>query len=359
MRRRLFTLIVLLLLVCVPRHASADQVQSFVRVKGQGKSVLRGIGLVMGLNGTGDSGKELVMARPLATVLANEGAAVSALKELEKVRTVALVMVTCTIPETGGVSDDEYDCQVAVINSATSLKGGRLYLAPLRGPFKGSPVFAIAQGSIDIEDETTPTVAKVSAGAQLIRDITMEPIGDEFDLILNTHFQGWSAAAEIAQAINGDAQRFGPKVAVAMDARTVRVRIPPAERTDRANFLASVFSASVSVSAMELPAQVICNRRKGAIVATGDVTIEPVAITHEDLTITTTIPPPEPTARDPLVRRDSWVGVQSPAPKPGEATKLEDLLAAFRTLDIPVSKQIGILEMLHNSGKLRAKFIVE
>jgi flagellar P-ring protein FlgI len=359
MRRRLFMLAVLLALIVAPNAAMADQVQTFVRVKGQGKSVLRGIGLVMGLNGTGDSGKELVMARPLATLLANEGAAVGALKELEKVRAVALVMVTVTIPETGGVIDDRFDADIVVMNSATSLRGGRLFLAPLSGPYKGAPVFAIAEGAISITDQTVPTVGRVSEGAQLIRDISMEPIGNEFDLVLHTHFQGWAASAEIAQAINGDAQRFGPKVATATDPRTIRVRIPQAERADRANFLASVFSASVNISAMELPAQIIASRRKGSIIATGDVTIEALAITHEDLTITTTTPAPVPTPRDPLVRTDKWVGVQSPSGRPGETTRLEDLLTAFRSLSVPVDKQIDILEDLHKSGKLRARLVIE
>ncbi|MDX2148857.1 MAG: flagellar basal body P-ring protein FlgI [Planctomycetota bacterium] len=340
-------------------HAQLDRVENFVRVKGHGRSVLQGIGLVMGLNQTGDSGKELVMARPLATVLQNSGSAVGALRELEKSRAVAIVSVTCEIPESGGLTNDRFDVHVAVINSASSLKGGRLYLSPMRGPFKGGPIYAVAQGPIQLEDDTIPTVGVIRGGAQLVQDVSMPALGDEFQIVVEPHFQGWSATAEIASRINSEVNPFGAPIAKALDERTVSVRVPEPERGDRANFIASVFATPVNISAMNLPAQVICNRRTGVIIATGDVTIEPAAITHADLTITTTIPPPVPTPQDPLIRREKWIGVQSPPASATDATRLSDLLAAFKSLDVPVEKQIEILQTLHKTGRLRAKLIIE
>ena len=84
--------------------AEAATVQELARLKGQGQSILRGVGLVTGLNGTGDSGKELAMARPLAQVLANSGNALASPRELLSGKSVALVMVTCVVPEAGGLS---------------------------------------------------------------------------------------------------------------------------------------------------------------------------------------------------------------------------------------------------------------
>jgi flagellar P-ring protein precursor FlgI len=337
--------------------ARASQVQDLVRIKGRGESVLRGLGLVVGLPGTGDSGKELVVARPLAKVLENEGNAVGVLKELERGRSAALVLVTATIPEEGRVTDDRVDVSVSVVNSASSLRGGRLYLAPLRGPLPGSPVYAFAEGAVELDDPTSPTVGRVRGGARLIRDVTMPELGDTFDLILNPPFRGWSAAQQIAMSINSDAQAFGAPVAVALNEYTVRVTIPEAERGDRSAFVADVLSAPVNTALLDLPAQVVVNARTGAIVVTGDVTISPGIITHKDLTITTVVPERVPTPTEPRIDRSRWAGVQV-GPDSGRAP-LSDLLTAFKQLDIEPREQINILQMLSKAGRLNARLIID
>lgn len=346
-------ILISLLLACV---AHASTVQDFVRVKGQGQSVLQGIGLVTGLPGTGDSGKDLAMARALAEALQNSGAGVGSLRELEKTGAVALVFVTCTIPAIGGRVDDRFDCSITTAGTAKSLRGGRLFLTALRGPYRGGPVYAVAEGPIDLEDGITPTTGRVRAGAQLIRDILMPEIGDEFDLILDTHFAGWPMASAIADAVNSE-HVFGPRIARAMDDRTIRVTIPAEERANRGAFLAAVFSAPVNTGA--LPAQVICNSRTGAIIVTGNVEIAPVVITHKDLVITTTIPAPTPTLEEPLIRRDGWMAMESPPATGVAAARLADLLAAFKQLDVPVADQIQILQMLQKTGKLRARLVID
>ncbi len=203
-----------------------------------------------------------------------------------------------------------------------------------------------------------PTSGKVRAGARLVRDILMPGVGDTFDLIIDQPFAGWAAASQIAVAINAKAQPQGPRVATAIDERTVRITVPEPDRMDRAGFLADVLSADVNVQLLDIPAQVICNQRTGSIIITGDVEISPVAITQKDLTITTTIPAPVASAQNPLVQRDRWTQLTSGG-RPSEMAKLADLVKAFKQLDIPVENQIGIIQMLHKTGKLQAKLIVD
>ncbi|MBM4108573.1 MAG: flagellar basal body P-ring protein FlgI [Phycisphaerae bacterium] len=352
------TCVLLVAIALAAAGAPASQVQDLVRIKGRGESVLRGMGLVVGLPGTGDSGKELVVARPLAKVLENEGNAVGVLKELERGKSVALVLVTATIPEDGRVTDDRVDVSVSVVNSASSLKGGRLYLAPLRGPLPGSPVFAFAEGAVELDDPTTPTVGRVRGGARLIRDVTMPEVGDSFDLVLNPSFRSWSAAQQIAMSINSDAQAFGAPVATPVNEFTVRVTIPEAERPDRGAFIADVLSAPVNTSLIDLPAQVVVNSRTGAIVVTGDVTISPGLITHKDLTITTVVPDRVPTPQEPRIDRSRWAGMQAGVPDGGRAP-IADLLTAFKQLDIEPREQINILQMLGKAGRLNARLVLD
>jgi flagellar P-ring protein precursor FlgI len=338
--------------------ALATTVKELVRMEGHGESVLRGVGLVVGLNGTGDSGKELAMARPLAMALENNGNAVSSPIELKNSKSCALVFVTCRVPSSGALSDDTLDVHVAVANSASSLAGGQLYLAPLRGPFRDSEVYAIAEGMIEIESAGSPTTARVRKGARVVKDILMAPVDSEFNLIIEAPYAGWASASQIASAINAKAQPQGPAVATAVDSRTIRVVIPESERADKAGFLADVLSADVNNALLDLPAQVIMNPRTGAIIITGEVTISPVAITHKNLTITTVTPPPVPTAQNPVLKQRDWTEFKLGA-RPAESARLADLVAAFEQLDIPVEEQVSIIQMLHKGGQLKAKLVMD
>ncbi len=356
--RALSLVLVLVLCVLALPRAKATTVKELVRIRGEGQSILRGVGLVVGLSGTGDSGKELAVARPLASILDNSGNTIGNLRELQNSKSVALVLVTCIVPEKGARADDRLDITVSVVNSASSLKGGELYIAPMRGPFPDSPVFAVAQGLVDLQDPSVPTLGRVRGGARMIEDILMPEIGDVFDLMIETPFAGWAAASQIASAINAKAQPQGPPVAFAVDERTIRVTIPVAERQNRAGFLADVLAAEVNMALLDLPAQVIVNQRTGAIIFTGDVQISPVVITHKDLNLTTTKPAPVPSPANPIVERDRLTGLNTET-RPSEAAKLTDLIAAFKQLDIPVEEQIGVLQMLHKTGKLQAKLIID
>jgi flagellar P-ring protein precursor FlgI len=338
--------------------ALATTVKELVRMEGQGESVLRGVGLVVGLNGTGDSGKELAMARPLAMALENNGNAVSSPIELKNSKSCALVFVTCRVSSSGALTDDTLDVHVSVANSASSLSGGQLYLAPLRGPFRDSEVYAIAEGMIEIESAASPTTARVRKGARIVKDILMAPVESEFNLIIEAPYAGWASASQIASAINAKAQPQGPAVATAVDSRTIRVVIPESERADKAGFLADVLSADVNNALLDLPAQVIMNPRTGAIIITGEVTISPVAITHKNLTITTVTPPPVATAQNPVLKQRDWTEFKLGA-RPAESARLADLVAAFEQLDIPVEEQVSIIQMLHKGGQLKAKLVMD
>lgn len=360
---RVFVALMLTLPVC----ARATTVNEIARIQGQGESVLRGVGLVVGLNGTGDQGKDLVLARPLAAVYANNGNPVL-LDELRNARTVALVTVTVTVPEGGARTDDRFDVHVAAMHSATNLAGGRLYLVPLQGPFPGQPVYAVAEGQVMTESAMSPRTGRVRGGARMIRDIRTAEVSDSFVLVLRPPFAGWAAASEVAgtitQNIYGSAGRLVgglsslPAVATVIDDRSIRIDIPPQERANAAAFVGDVLSTPINIALLRLPAQVIYNQESGMIVVTGDVEISPVAITHRDLTITTVVPAPEPTIDMPLIETRRWTGVAT-SQRPAERAKLQDLLDAFNQLKVPVTEQIAILAMLEKTGKLHARLVMD
>ncbi len=343
----------------------ATRVKDVCRLKDQGESVLQGLGLVLGLPGTGDSGKDLVLARPLAQVLANNGAPIANFEELKSSRSVALVMVTCRTPAAGVRLHDQYDVIVTALHSASSLKGGQLYLTALTGPKPGQPVYAVAEGSIEIDDETIGTRGRVRRGAQIVRPFPQSVIGDTFDLIVQPSHAGFQTTTHIAGRIRDEYQlapdgfsQVGEAIAWAVDDRTIRVRVPSGYRGNTAPFIADVLNTEFDPSQLKLPARVIVNRRTGAIIATHDVRISLVAIAHKNLVVRRITPAPQPTVANPIISTETVAGIGTYAGAQDQA-RLDDLLNAFKALDVPVEDQIEILHMLEKSGRLNAELIVD
>ncbi len=341
--------------------AGAASVQEFARLAGQGETVLQGFGLVMGLPGTGDSGEDLVVARPLAELMRNQGAAVSSFEELSESKSVAIVMVTCVIPPEGARLDDKFDVIVTAINNPKSLKGGELFLTPLRGPLRNQSVYAIAQGPLEIEGENEAR-GRVSTGARMMKSIEMHTIAANgtISLIVKPEAAGWTTTQLLANVIND--HRLGldetaPDIARAVDERRVLVEIPQAELANPASFLSDVLSIRFDPSLLSLPAKVIVDARRGTIIVTADVEISPVIISHRNLVLTTVTPAIEPTDERPVVEQQRWARLGTQA-RPRDSARINDLINAFKQLDVAIEDQITILSKLHASGRLHAELVV-
>lgn len=360
MRRWIVIFVCSALLLSATDARAGKTLREIARIKGQGASVVQGLGLVVGLNGTGDAGSELVMARPLAETLKNLGNPVS-VEDLGSSKSVALVMVSCQIPRDGAKADDQFDVSISVLNSAKSLEGGTLLITPLVGPGQRSVVYAFGQGAVSVPDPEQPTVARIANGAQMVRDIDTTPeLGGVFDLIIDSSFAGWAATSTIASEINQQylltANRLNQSVAEAVDARTIRVFVPATEREHPAAFFGDIMQTDISSALRKLPAQVRCDTRSGIIVITGDVQVSAAVITHKDLSISTTVaapgalPDPAATSEFAAVYADDT---------DVDTSRLQDLITAFDQLDIPPTEQINILRMLHDTGKLHARLIID
>lgn len=344
--------------------AGQDSLGAFVRMRGQQDSVVQGLGLVIGLNGTGDSGADLVLARPLAEALRRLGNPVADFAELRNSRSAALVMVTCTIPPMGAAVGDVYDVRVATLHSATSLLGGQLIISPLLSSNPEDPlIYAYGEGALRLEDPEHPTVAIVAGGGRVAVDIaTTAAIGDVFDLIVQPAYVGWPAVNYLSNQIEDEyyltvAPNAEP-VAVVVNERTIRVIVPEAERANPAAFVGQVMQTPVTASLLGLPAKVVANTRTGVIVVDGEVEISPAVITHKSLVISTTLPTPEPTPEAPIVERGRWARV-APGAEPPALGRIQDLLASLNQLDVPPADQIEILLLMHEAGKLHGRLIVD
>lgn len=355
---RVLSLAAVLVTLLTTTPAFAVQVQDLVRIKGMETNKLVGMGLVVGLSGTGDGGKFLPAMRPLANAMSRmvDGSTIAA--DLRDAKNVALVSVSCTLPATGVREGDRVDVQVSSIGPAKSLAGGRLFLMPLTGPLPDSPTFAFAEGPLVIENPASATNGVVRGGAQLTRDVLAQAIDAQgrLTLVLNDSVASWPMASNIASLVNGVVSPDGPSVARAIDAKNVIIEVPEYERADPAAFISNILVSYVDPSQIGDGAKVVINERTGTIIVSGDVQISPVIISHRGLTITTITPEPLPTPAAPTRSTNGFVPID---PEKRGGARLADLLQAFNQLKVEPADRIAILKEIHRSGKLHATLVIE
>ena len=353
MRPRL--LLVVIGILCLARSAQAVKIADITRIDGQRSNVLTGLGLVYGLKGTGDGGDFMPAVKPLVSMLRkfNDPATIN---ELSKVQNVAVVSLIATIPKNGVRQGDRIDVHVMSLGDAGSLRGGRLFICPMQGPIPDGGVFALSEGAITIEDPSTPTVGVIKGGCVMEVDLQQKYIDNgKFKLVLEDPAASWTTSSLVAKTINGAESENGETIAVAIDPKEVDVNIPPAERDRPDSFISRVQQLSVPMIPAEARVQI--NEKTGTMIVTGDVEISPVAISHKGLTITTVSPPPQGSARNPIVNSRATVPIDTTTG--GQNAKLQDLVDALEQLKVPVEDRITIVKELYKTGKLHAKLVME
>jgi len=336
---------------------AAVQVQDLVRIKGAEANKLVGMGIVVGLKGTGDGGKSASAMRSLASAIQqlNDPTAVAA--ELKDAKNVALVTLSVSLPASGVREGDQVDVHVSSI-AAKSLEGGRLFLCPMIGPARNSPIFAYAEGALIVEDKNIPTVAVIRKGAQLTKDIFVQYLdeGGRITLVLNDSVATLPMASNLASLINGYLSPDGPNIAKAIDQKNVVVDVPTQERRDATPFISSVLQTYVDPQMINTGARVVINEKTGTIVFSHDVQISPVGVTHRGLSINMVTPEAQPTEDAPRIERNHTVGID---PENRGGAKLADLIKVFNQLKVDAPDRIAIIKEIHRSGKLHAQLIIE
>lgn len=350
----------------VTAPAGAGQVQDFVRVRGLEGDTLVGMGLVVGLDGTGDSMKDSMIAgQPYAQLVKTLGNVGSMPRDLQKIKAVAVVLVTIRVPYGGARIGDTIDAKISTIGTAKSIKGGRListYLLPDVVPADRTDwiPFAIAEGGpIEVGSDNL-TNGVVRKGARMVRDIIKNPFdGDSVTLVLEPRYQGFPAATAIAAAINDEISLAGDTgVASVLDQQTILVRIPARARSLRNEFLAEILGYSMSADALRLRGKIIIDKRRKVITVDEGVQFRPSAVSAEGLRITAITPPPTATPENPIATTTAWTGVATDE-KDKVSPKLKSLLDALEQLDVGFDTQVAIIEALEDQGALTGELVIQ
>jgi flagellar P-ring protein precursor FlgI len=324
--------------------------RNICRVKGQEENVLRGLGLVVGLNGTGEAGDPQTM-RALARAMEILGNPIpqygmpgsASFEELRKSKNIALVWVTARVPATGARRGDKLDCEVSGINGK-SLDGGRLAFAALQGPnTQDRRVYALAEGLIHVDDEEQPLVGTVAGGCQMEEDVFTPFVQDNYiTLILDSNHANFQTVSEIAGVIRQTHFQNDESGVQALNASNIVVRVPEVYRDDPVDFVSILLE--MQVYNPEPESRVVINQRTGAIVIDGDVQIGDVVISHRNIVVEATQPLPQFAMID---------------QQEAETAKLQSLVDALNALKVPNDDAIEIIKGIDRSGKLHARLIID
>lgn len=324
---------------------AALRVAQVCTLDGQQEIRLTGMGIVVGLLGTGDSGDLKAAMQHLAQFSALNGSPVKSLDDLKKAGGgVAVVSVSATIPRTGISAGQSLDVYVKPLyGTCKSLLGGELILTPMgKELLSDSSVLGLASGDIIIEDKTLPTGGRIPNGLTMKESVDMRILrrNKQVRLLINPEYASLSMAREVARAVNDKfyLEAGNKEIARAVSTLAVDVNIPD-QYDNHVEFGALLEEVILKESTRP---RVVVNVRSGTVVVTGDVEISPAVVSHRSLTVDTT---------------ERFVALQDPSKKQNPQ-QLSDLLDALNRLRVPTSDMIAILRQLSESGRLHAEFVV-
>jgi flagellar P-ring protein precursor FlgI len=353
----------LLILCAAPPAEATSRIKDLASVEGVRQNQLIGYGLVVGLNGTGDTLNNAPFTKQsLQAMLERLG--VNIRGATLRTGNVAAVMVTANLPAFG-TQGTRIDVTVSALGDSKSLQGGTLLVTPLLGA--DGNVYAVAQGSMSIggfqaEGEASkitrgvPTVGRIANGAIIEREIEFA-LNRLNQLRLALRNADFTTAKRIATAVN---DYIGSPTAEPIDPSTVQITIP---RQYQSNVVALLTEIEQLQIEPDLAAKIVIDERSGIIVMGRDVRVSMVAVAQGNLTVTISETPqvsqPAPFSRggQTTVTPRTRIGVQEDGKKLAlvrEGVSLQQLVDGLNALGIGPRDLIAILQAIKAAGAIQA-----
>lgn len=356
------------LLFAVPAQAKTSRIKDIVNIEGVRDNQLVGYGLVVGLNGSGDSlNSSPFTKQSLIAMLERLG--VSVRDQNLNTGNVAAVMVTATLPPFTN-QGSHIDVNISSLGNASSLQGGTLLVTPLLAA--DGQAYAVAQGEVSVSGfsaggdaaevtQNIPTAGRIASGGIVEREIgfKLEELQQVRLALKNPDF---TTARRIAQAINGFTSFT---VAKAENSASVTLFRPSGYDGTIVDLITDIEQLPVQP---DQPARVVISERSGVIVMGADVRISNVAIAQGNLTIKVTETPqvsqPNPFSElgeTVVVPRTDLEINQSPDAKLAmleTGVTLQDLVTGLNRLGMQPRDIITILQAVKAAGALQAEIEV-
>ena len=354
MKTKIFLLICLFVIPMSVFGQGLIKISNITRLEGEHNNAVHGRGLVSGLIATGDQGDadkikaELALLKSMGTEveeadITSKNMAIVIVQGILKPYMKKGQIITVTVSSKG---------------SSKSLKNGQLISTMLFSPYLGKEkVFALASGPISI-DEKSPNTGTAQAVIEEDVPVTYSKTeGEDVVFYLNLNDPNFANASTIANDINllysssdvnGETDKIQDvKLAKAIDASRVRVKIPlkVIKNNDMISFIADIQKIPITDYASD--ARVLVNSRTGDVIISGTVTMDAVAIAHNDLVIKIEDP------KNPALQIDKSLASLS------GGFNLDSLVKSLNQLGAKPLDLVKILQKLHAIGALHAKLEID
>lgn len=372
--------IIVISILLMTQNAFSARIKDIANLDGVRENQLVGYGLVVGLDGTGDNTAQAPFTeQAFQNMLYQFGIRVPAGGRSSQLKNIAAVAISATLPPFARPGQ-KLDVTILSLGNATSLRGGSLLMTPLKGA--DGKVYAVSQGSVIVSgfgaqgsDGSKVTVNVTSSGTipngATVENTIDTPFVKNGAITLELTQPDFTTAERVEKAIN---RAFGYKVAQALDARAITVRVEKLsykddaygryEETDEKIRYVPLISRieNIELDPAEVGAKVIVNSRTGTIVIGRNVTIAPVAVSHGNLSVIVTERPfvsqPQAFANGRTVigsasninvtQQSNRTFVFAPGPS------LNDLVSAVNAVGAAPGDLISILEAIKAAGALNA-----
>jgi len=343
------------------------RIKDIAQIDGISSQQLVGYGLVVGLNGSGDSKQSLMANQSLRNMLKHFGITLPA--QRMRIKNVAAVMATTELSafvQTGS----KIDIQVSSMGDASSLEGGILLLTPLMD--SDGQVYAKAQGAISIGgfDISTAGGERLRKNYALVGRIPLGAIVEkipEFTIAqdtirLNLFKPDFTTISRMAAQIN---QNFGDNTAMPVSAGQLLLAIPQNFRTPsgKIEFISQLEALEITPDQF---AKLIVNERTGTIVVGSKVTLSEVAIAHGNLSVEISASPiisqPGPFSQGQTVvvpqTQTQVTTEQANLIVMPETVNVQDIATVLNSLGVTPRDLIAIFQALKSAGALHADLVI-
>jgi flagellar P-ring protein FlgI len=371
MFRRIILALTAFCICSVELYPGIMQIRNVARPQGQRDNQLTGIGLVVGLNGTGDSLNTIFTQQAVRNLLENYG--IGDPDRAIKTKNVAVVMVTARL-ESYLKNGDRIDVVVSSMGDSNSLKGGMLIQTPLKAV--NGVVYAVAQGPVSVGESlagrvgsliarTHLTTARIPGGALVENEVPATVVGEDNIIRYVLRAPDYTTAARMAMAINDTFRALNEKyfeVARTIDAATIEVQIPSDFEDYPVEFMAALEQVEFEVE--EKSNKVVVNERTGTVVMGMKVRLDTVVVAHGNLNVnvqvTNQVSQPnwfQPN-RSALYFSNSNIQMQGGGDNVvtlPESSTVADLVAALNTIGATPRDLIAILQAIKEAGALQGE----
>lgn len=328
----------------------SQTIKDITNIVGIRDNQLIGYGLVVGLAGTGDKSKFTMQS--LQNLLRN--AYIKIPTSSIQSKNAATVMVTAKLPAFSR-QGDKIRIQISAIGDSKSINNGQLLLTELKGV--DGNVYALAQGSI-IADDNNLTTGYIYAGATIENEVDYS-LKNEQSITLSLFKSNAKHAVLIESKIN---KRFGKKLAIATDTKTIDIAKP--KDISIVKFISMIQNIKLDSTFKK---RIIIDINKEIIITGADIPIDPVTISRDNFTLRIKKSPLSAIDwNDPEINKGVDVGndikiadkaiveINNAMVNTRKEPTVSDLVRAMKVMKLPISDIIETIKMIKELGALEA-----